>query len=97
MTESQVTVSPSALSAGASDTDAIAGRIQQELSDLRGFLAPLVASWHGQASSDYQALQQKWNQAADDLHTVLTQIAGGLRDAEQTYSSGETRNADMWH
>jgi WXG100 family type VII secretion target len=96
MTQGQVVVSAQALDTGASDTDAIAGQIDQQLSDLKGYLAPLVSSWEGEASSDWQALQQKWNSSAEDLHAVLQQIAGALRTASESYSSGEQTNASMW-
>ena len=94
--EGQVIVSAQVLDEGASDTDSIAGQIESQLADLKGYLAPLVASWSGEASSDYQALQQKWNQSAEDLHAVLQQIAGALRTASQNYMSGEHSNASMW-
>jgi WXG100 family type VII secretion target len=94
--EGQVVVNAQALDEGASDTEAVAGRIEQQLSDLRGYLAPLVASWTGEASSDYQALQQRWNTNADDLNAVLREIAGALRTASLGYVAGEHRNASMW-
>jgi len=81
MAEAQVVVSAQALNEGASDTDAIAGQIDQQLGDLKGYLAPLVSSWEGEASSDWQALQQ---------------IAGALRTASENYSAGERANASMW-
>jgi WXG100 family type VII secretion target len=96
MAEAQVVVSAQALNEGASDTDAIAGQIDQQLGDLKGYLAPLVSSWEGEAASDWQALQQKWNTSAEDLHAVLQQIAGALRTASENYSSGESANASMW-
>jgi WXG100 family type VII secretion target len=94
--EGQVIVNAQALDEGASDVDAVAGQIEQQLGDLQGYLAPLVASWTGEASSDYQALQQKWNTTAGDLNAVLREIAGALRTASQNYVSGEHRNASMW-
>jgi WXG100 family type VII secretion target len=92
----EVLVSSQALDEGASDTDAVAGQIEQQLSDLKGFLAPLVASWTGEASTDWQALQQKWNTTADDLNAVLRQIAAALRESSQSYTTGERTNASMW-
>jgi 6 kDa early secretory antigenic target len=94
--DGQVVVSAQVLDEGAGDTDTVAGQIEQQLSDLRGYLAPLVASWTGDASSDYQALQQKWNQSADDLSAVLREVATTLRTASRSYVSGEHTNASMW-
>jgi early secretory antigenic target protein ESAT-6 len=94
--DGQVVVSAGALDNAASDTDAIAGQIEQQLSDLKGYLAPLVATWTGQASTDWQSLQQQWNTTADDLNTVLRQISTTLRTSAESYTSGENTNAQMW-
>jgi WXG100 family type VII secretion target len=96
MADGQVLVNAQTLNEGASDTDAIAGQIDQQLGDLKGYLAPLVSTWQGEAASDYQALQQKWNASADDLNAVLRQIAGALRTASDNYVSGEQTNSSMW-
>lgn len=84
------------LDEGAADVDAVANQIDQQLSDLRGYLAPLTASWQGIASADYQALQRRWDTSIADLNSVLRQIANSLRVANQNYSSAETTNARMW-
>jgi WXG100 family type VII secretion target len=94
--DGQVVVNAQVLDEGASDTDAIAGQISQQLSDLKGFLAPLVASWTGQAADDYKSLQNQWNTSADDLNTVLRQVASTLRTSAETYRSGESTNSQMW-
>jgi 6 kDa early secretory antigenic target len=94
--EGQVAVNAQVLDEGAADADTIAGQIEQQLSDLRGYLAPLVASWSGDAASDYQALQQQWTTSAEDLNAVLRDIAGALRAASQSYVAGERANASMW-
>jgi WXG100 family type VII secretion target len=94
--DGQVVVSAQALDGAAGDTDAIAGQIEQQLSDLKGYIAPLVASWSGQAATDYQALQTRWNTSAEDLDAVLRQIATTLRTASESYVSGENTNSQMW-
>lgn len=80
----------------AGDTDAIAGQIEQELSDLKGYLAPMVATWTGAASGDYQALQRQWDTSAADLNGVLRQIAQALRTAHGNYTEAEQQNASIW-
>jgi WXG100 family type VII secretion target len=94
--DGQVLVKAQVLDGVASDTDAIAGQIEQQMSDLKGYLAPLVASWSGEAASDYQALQQRWNTSAEDLHAVLRQIAATLRSVAEDYVREENTNASMW-
>ncbi|MGH3973044.1 MAG: WXG100 family type VII secretion target [Pseudonocardiaceae bacterium] len=68
-----------AIETGASNIDAVADQIDQQLDDLKSYIAPLVASWTGQAFTDYQALEQKWDTSAAELSQVLRQIAATLR------------------
>jgi WXG100 family type VII secretion target len=80
----------------AMDTDAIASQIAQQLGDLKAYLAPLVASWSGEASGDFQALQAKWDASANDLNQVLRQISQSLRTAGDNYSNTERANKQIW-
>jgi WXG100 family type VII secretion target len=80
----------------AMDTDAIASQIAQQLGDLKAYLAPLVASWSGGASGDFQALQAKWDASANDLNQVLRQISQSLRTAGDNYSNTERANKQIW-
>ncbi len=96
MPDGQMLVTFGSIDAAASDTDGIASQIDQQLDDLKSYLAPLVASWEGQASGDYQALQAKWDTSAAELNQVLRQIATNLRTANENYGQAERSNAAMW-
>lgn len=85
-----------AINEAAMDADSIATQIAQQLSDLNSYLAPLVASWSGDASSDFQALQAKWDSSAADLNQVLRQIAQALRVAAEEYRATESANSSIW-
>jgi 6 kDa early secretory antigenic target len=85
-----------AVMSAAGDTDAIAGQIERQLGELKDYLAPLVASWSGQASTDYQALQARWDSSAVDLNLVLRQIAQALRTAHGNYQQAEKANSSIW-
>lgn len=78
------------------DADSIASQIEQQLSDLKSYIAPLVATWSGEASTDYQALQAKWDASANDLNQVLRQMAQALRTAGENYQSTERANSQIW-
>jgi WXG100 family type VII secretion target len=78
------------------DTDGVASQIAQQLSDLKSYLAPLVATWSGQASTEYQALQSKWDASADDLNQVLRQMSQALRTAGDNYANTERKNSSIW-
>jgi ESAT-6 family protein len=94
--DGHILVTFGAINEAAMDTDAVASRIAQQLSDLHAYLAPMVASWSGQASTEYQALQAKWNASADDLNQVLRQMAQALRTAGDNYSNTERKNSSIW-
>jgi len=94
--DGHIQVTFGAVNEAAMDTDSIASQIAQQLSDLKSYLAPLVASWSGEASSDFQALQAKWDASANDLNQVLRQISQSLRTAGDNYLSTERSNKQIW-
>ena len=94
--DGNILVTFGAINEAAMDTDSIASQISQQLTDLKSFIAPLVASWSGEASSDFQALQAKWDTSADDLSRVLRQMAQALRTAGESYQSTERTNSSIW-
>jgi WXG100 family type VII secretion target len=96
MADGHILVTFGSVLEGAGDTDAIAGQIEQQLADLKAYLAPMVATWSGQASTDYQALQAKWDTSATDLNAVLRQIAQALRTAHGNYTQAENQNSSIW-
>jgi 6 kDa early secretory antigenic target len=73
-----------------------AQRLNAQLDDLRRYLAPLVATWSGQAAQDYQAKQRRWDTSAADLNQVLTQIGVALGHANEGYQQVEQVNASRW-
>ncbi len=64
-----------------------------KLEDLKAFLKPLVATWEGEASANYQALQAKWDTAATDLNAVLGRISGALAETNSQFQATEKSNA----
>lgn len=71
-------------------------RMTAQLEDLKRFLAPMVASWTGQAAEDYQVRQRQWDTAAADLTAVLSQIGVALGHANEGYQQVERANASRW-
>jgi len=93
---SEIKVTFGALAAAQSDVSGTAARITTQLEDLRRFLAPMVASWHGAAAQDYQVRQKQWDTAAVDLAAVLGQIGVALGEANDSYRQAEAANAARW-
>lgn len=96
MSAGGILVTFASLESAAADTEQIARLIAQQLESLRSYLAPLTASWTGQAAGEYQVLQQRWDLSASDLQGVLVQIAQALRTAHANYQSAESRNRAIW-
>ncbi len=94
--DGHILVTFGAINEAAMDTDSVASQIAQQLSDLKAYLAPLVANWSGEASTEYQALQAKWDAGANDLNQVLRQMAQALRTAADNYQTTERTNSSIW-
>jgi early secretory antigenic target protein ESAT-6 len=93
---SEIRVTFGALETAQADVSGVAGRMSGQLEDLKRFLAPLVASWEGQAATEYQAKQRQWDTAATNLATVLGQIGVALGAANESYRQVEQANASRW-
>jgi early secretory antigenic target protein ESAT-6 len=95
-TDGPILVTFTAINEAAMDTDSAASQIAQQLNDLKTYLGPLVASWSGDASTEYQALQARWEASANDLNQVLRQMAQALRTAGENYRNTERKNSSIW-
>lgn len=93
---SGITVSFGTITQAQSDVTNTVSRVESQLGDLRQYLAPLVASWEGGASTDYQTLQRRWDSAAGDLNSVLQQIGQLLGRVHDGYRSTESANSACW-
>ena len=91
-----ILVTFTAINEAAMDTDSSASQIAQQLNDLKTYLGPLVGSWSGDASTEYQALQARWEASANDLNQVLRQMAQALRTAGENYRNTERKNSSIW-
>ena len=69
------------------------GQVNGQLADLKSYLAPLVGSWEGEASASYQALQQQWDRASEDLNAVLARIGAALAETNSDFQATEKANA----
>jgi 6 kDa early secretory antigenic target len=93
---SEIRVTFGALEAAQADVSGVATRMTGQLEDLRRFLAPLVATWEGQAATEYQDRQRQWDGAAAGLTAVLAQIGTAVGSANESYRQVEQANAARW-
>jgi WXG100 family type VII secretion target len=70
--------------------------MNQQLDQLKTYLAQLKELWEGDAGTAYKALQAKWDQTALDLNQVLAKVPPELQQAQQAYQATESKNAGVW-
>jgi len=70
-----------------------AGSIESELAGLRSRVAPVGASWNGQAHERFALLYDEWSRSAQALQQALAGISQLLGQAGQTYEDAELRIA----
>lgn len=92
----EVFVTFGAVQQAASDAKSTSASLNQQLSDLQGYLAPLVASWEGQASTDYNVKQKQWHEAQTALNTLLAKMGSALDTSHSNYTQAENKNSAMW-
>ena len=92
----EIKVTFGAIEAARADVAGTAQRMMSRLEDLERFLAPLVATWEGQAAAEYRIRQQQWDRAAAELTAVLTQVGVALGAANDSYRQVEQANAARW-
>ena len=93
---SEMLVTFGALGNAESDIRATVSSMNQQLADLKSYLAPMVSTWEGAASADYQAKQAQWDQASTELNSVLDRIGAAVGQALVNYQQTESTNASMW-
>ncbi|GLZ30478.1 hypothetical protein Lesp02_26670 [Lentzea sp. NBRC 105346] len=92
----EIKVGFGALASASSDINSAASTIEQQLGDIRGRVAKVLANYTGASADAYQAAQQKWDQAADDLQQVLASIGMAVGQAGEAYQQAERQNEGRW-
>lgn len=93
---SEIKVSFGALETASKDVADTAVQMNGELDNLKRYLAPMVATWGGGASTEYSLMQRKWDTAAVAMTDVLRRIGVALADAKAGYMQAETVNKNRW-
>lgn len=84
------------LTGAAQDMDASAAKIAGQLNDLKAMLQPMVSTWEGDAAEAYYAHQQKWDQAAEELNTILKTIAATVEEGNSRMQAVNAAAAASW-
>lgn len=91
-----IQVSFGAIDALGGHIDGQVKQVEGQLDDLRQAIQKLAQSWTGGTQEAFQAVQNSWNQSAEDLKTVLNRIAVAVHAAHDAYQQTETKNAGVW-
>ena len=70
--------------------------LEQQFAELQGYARALSGAWQGVDQEAYQAYQQKWNQAAADLNSALSDIGRGIDKANTNFQTAQQANRRMW-
>lgn len=93
---SEIKVGFEAISNLAGQINSQVSNIDSQLETLKSAIAKLQAQWTGGASDAFQAVQANWNNAAEDLKSVLARIATAVSAAHDSYHSTEQANTSVW-
>ena len=85
-----------AISNLAGQVDAQVHQIESQLETLKSAIQKLGMEWEGAANESFQAVQNNWNQSADDLNQVLARIATAVHAAHDAYQTTESKNTSTW-
>jgi WXG100 family type VII secretion target len=92
----QIKVTFAQVQATQEHTQSTVASMNNSLQDLKAYLAPMVATWEGQAAENYNAKQAQWDQAAADLNEVLAAIGRALGSANEGFQTTESQNASRF-
>ncbi len=71
-------------------------KLEARLQQLEGELNPIHNSWTGDAKAAYAADKAKWDQASQDMNTVLAQLRKAVSDAHETYVQVNNKTKAMF-
>ncbi|GGM60630.1 hypothetical protein GCM10011608_52150 [Micromonospora sonchi] len=66
--------------------------LTSELDGLKSGIAPLLATWDGDAREAYFQRQNEWESAANDLRDLLSRIEKALRESAAKMQAREAAN-----
>ncbi|MEZ2121644.1 MULTISPECIES: WXG100 family type VII secretion target [unclassified Corynebacterium] len=78
------------------DIRATSGRISQQLEEIKRQIRPMTETWEGDSAAEYQAAQQKWDNAAHELTVILDTIARTVGEGNDRMSDINRRAAASW-
>jgi 6 kDa early secretory antigenic target len=84
------------MAASEADFASVCQSLQGILSTLEGQLNASLTQWTGAAQTAYHVEKGKWDTAAADMATVVSQLGQVIGVANENYTSAERVNSNMW-
>jgi WXG100 family type VII secretion target len=94
MSDNRIVVNHAALEHAHAQMQAISRTLDEKLDTLRAGLQKL--DWAGQDRESYQAYQQSWDSAVQDINRLLSDIGAAVGIARENYMTTEANNARAW-
>jgi early secretory antigenic target protein ESAT-6 len=85
-----------AMQTGEADFASTYQALQSTLSTLESQLQSSLSQWTGDAQQAYYAAKGKWDAAAADMATVVSQLGQVVGVANENYLQAESANKAMW-
>ncbi|MBV9207159.1 MAG: WXG100 family type VII secretion target [Actinobacteria bacterium] len=70
--------------------------LHSTLSTLEAQLQSSLSQWTGEAQTAYYAAKKKWDAAAADMATVVSQLGQVVGVANENYGNAERTNTALW-
>lgn len=84
------------LAGAAEDLRTSVAQINRMLDDLKSGLQPMVETWTGDAAEAYKAHQREWDTAAEDLNTILNNVAAAVDGGNSRMQQVNNAAAQSW-
>ncbi|MGI4894999.1 MAG: WXG100 family type VII secretion target [Janthinobacterium lividum] len=92
----RVRVNFNSLATAGADLSAGVASAGTRLENLKGAIAPMVATWDGDAQIAYHEQQTKWDTAWVDLTDALKQLQIATMTSHDGFQAGESSNTSSW-
>lgn len=83
--------------------DQAAGQLTEHATQIEGLLdqerqvlTTLDGAWTGAAKEAWQAEQARWQKHADDMDTILHQLASAVTEVTDDMKKVESANTEQW-
>ena len=96
MPDGSIKVTFGAIEEAGANITATSQKMDSELDNLRSKLAPLQAAYTGASKEAWDAVQQSWNKAQEELNQVLASIGAATKQAADDYRMTEGNVGKLW-